>query len=108
MSTTSRLIQSAKSALLIAISLGVGMTATSAMANDSANIQKTGQFSTTYGDGNSTYQHTDQDHREIRDGHTRGNSGSSQDNIQDSYTDGYGNHTDQRNEQRSTNVRRSR
>ena len=108
MNTTSRLIQSAKSALLIAISLGVGMTATSAMANDSATIQDSYQVNTTEGERNHTIQNSVQDKKEIRDGHTTGNGGSSQGNTQDSFTRGYGNRTDQDNVQRSTNIRSNR
>ena len=110
MHTTSRLMKSTKSALLIAISLGIGMSANNAWANDrdSATVQGTTQINTTEGERNSTIQKTEQYNKDIRDGNTRGNSGTSQTNTQDSLTRGYGNRTDQENDQRSTNVRSHR
>ena len=109
MNTTSRLMKSTKSALLIAISLGIGMSANNAWANDndSANIQDSVQINTTEGERNTSIQTADQYSKDIRDGNTRGNSGSSQTNTQDGLTHGSDNYTGQRNVQRSTNVRTS-
>jgi hypothetical protein len=110
MNKTSKLAQSAKSALLVAMSLGIGMTGTSAWAgdNDSANVQDSYQVNTIEGERNTSVQTSSQQNRDTRDDYTSGNSGSSQTNTQDGLIRGYGNDNRQHNEQRSTTIRRDR
>ena len=102
--------KSAKTALLVAMSLGIGMTGTNAWANDndSANVQDSYQVNTIEGERNTSVQTSSQQNRDVRDGYTTGNSGSSQTNTQDGLIRGYGNDNRQHNEQRSTTIRSDR
>ncbi|AFZ38258.1 hypothetical protein Sta7437_4824 (plasmid) [Stanieria cyanosphaera PCC 7437] len=100
--------KSAKTALLVAMSLGIGMTGTSVWANDSANIQDSYEVNTIEGERNTSVQTSTQQNRDFRNGYTTGNSGSSQTNTQDGLIRGYGNYNRQNNEQRSTTIRSDR
>ena len=105
-----RIYNSATSALLVVMSLGIGITAPNAWANDNdnANVQDSYQVNTIEGERNTSVQTSTQDNRDLRDRYTSGNSGSSQTNTQDGLIRGYGNDNRQHSEQRSTTIRRDR